>query len=160
MCISSLFPPFPFSLVVLLVYQSGLADSVTREQLTEHSPPFSLPPLNAQGGKDIVKAVLAGKATYMYTRTVAELSLMSLGYMSIGRHYISECTILKHWGKGDEGGWKVGKGRMLCGIALCGFDNCRWSCYKFADISLSLSSIPITGESLLLSDCYGRFIRS
>ena len=52
---------------------------------------------------------MAGKATYLYTRTVAELSLMSLGYMSIGRHFISECTILKHWGKEDDGGREGGR---------------------------------------------------
>ena len=77
---------------------------------------------------------------------------MSLGFMSIGRHYNSECTILKHWGKQD-GGREAGKGECCVVLLAHSLDTCRWSFYKFANLSLSLSSIPIAGENLLLSDC-------
>lgn len=53
----------------------------------------------SQGGQDLAEAVLTGGPTFFYTRAKAELTVMSLGFMSIGRAYILECTVLKYWGK-------------------------------------------------------------
>jgi hypothetical protein len=54
---------------------------------------------NSQGGPDVLKSVLTGKATYLYTHTLATLTVKSLGIMSINRKFRLECTILKHWGE-------------------------------------------------------------
>lgn len=53
----------------------------------------------SQGGPLLAEAVLTGGPTFFYTRAKAELTVMSLGFMSIGRAYILECTVLKYWGK-------------------------------------------------------------
>ncbi|TFJ83274.1 hypothetical protein NSK_005436 [Nannochloropsis salina CCMP1776] len=52
-----------------------------------------------EGGPLLAEAVLTGGPTFFYTRAKAELTVMSLGFMSIGRAYILECTVLKYWGK-------------------------------------------------------------
>ena len=51
------------------------------------------------------------------------------------------------------------EGRVLCGTALRGLVNCRSSGHKFANNLSVFPRIPIIGENLILSDCYGRFIR-